>query len=813
MIIRNSHLNSIGVQKTPMLFIFIILILFNNPILSQDCNSSLTLKVIDLHDSSVLQNASIFIKELDKNVKTNSNGEYVFKDLCNKEYFIEISHEECETIQTEVKIKNNTIKTIRMEHHLNELDEIIVKSNFKSKSKSVFENKVSKQTLEDYSNNSIADVLKTIPGVSTISTGSSIAKPQINGLHSSRVLLINNNVKMEDHEWGIDHAPSIDINSIEKISLIKGAGALKYGGSALGGVIISETLKTKLIDSLYGKLYSSASTNGKGGTITTDITKTNSKGWYTRLQGTFKRFGDYNTSNYIMSNTGLSERNFSLKTGLNRVDYGFEVYYSFFNNETGILRASHLVSAQDIFRGITSGIPLIIEDFTYDISAPKQKIKHNLAKFNFFKTTDLGKFNFQYDFQSNKRQEFDIRRGDDRNTPSIDLELTTHSLSLDFDSRFSNNLNLNLGIVGKYQKNFPDPETGVRRLIPDYEKYDLGAYSIFDYKLNPEWIIEGGLRYDYTYMDVFKYYKTSFWESRDYGEEFSDIIVEVLANQILTNPKLEFNNASATLGSKFLFDNNNTIFFNYSMSSRSPNPSELFSDGLHHASARIELGDLRFKPEVGHNFGFTYQKSNEKFSLIFNSFLNTIKDFIVIEPVEIMQTIRGSFSLWEYRQTDAKLFGADLNVDYKLNKHINLIHQSSVIKGTDTKLDNPLIDMPPANIKNEIVYFNSDLNNLSVSLQSEYTFKQNKYPDNNFEVYIPTTETYEYIDLSTPPKAYHLLNFNSRIDIHTDKNKSINLGLKINNLLNSTYKNYLNRLRLYTHDLGRNIILSIKYKL
>ena len=137
---------------------------------------------------------------------------------------------------------------------------------------------------------------------------------------------------MEDHEWGIDHAPSIDINSIEKISLIKGAGALKYGGSALGGVIISETLKTKLVDSLYGKLYSSASTNGKGGTITTDITKTNSQGWYTRFQGTFKRFGDYNTSNYIMSNTGLSERNFSLKSGLNRVDYGFEVYYSFFSS-------------------------------------------------------------------------------------------------------------------------------------------------------------------------------------------------------------------------------------------------------------------------------------------------------------------------------------------------------------------------------------------------------------------------------------------------------------------------------------------------
>ena len=44
-----------------------------------------------------------------------------------------------------------------------------------------------------------------------------------------------------------------------------------------------------------------------------------------------------------------------------------------------------------------------------------------------------------------------------------------------------------LFLIGKYQKNVPDPETGVRRLIPDYEKYDLEIYSIFDYELNPEW--------------------------------------------------------------------------------------------------------------------------------------------------------------------------------------------------------------------------------------------------------------------------------------------------------------------------------------
>ena len=51
------------------------------------------------------------------------------------------------------------------------------------------------------------------------------------------------------------------------------------------------------------------------------------------------------------------------------------------------------------------------------------------------------------------------------------------------------------------------------------------------------------------------------------------------------------------------------------MSSRKPNPSELFSEGLHHSSARIEIGDLSFNSEVGHNFSITYDSSNEKSSL------------------------------------------------------------------------------------------------------------------------------------------------------------------------------------------------------
>ena len=59
----------------------------------------------------------------------------------------------------------------------------------------------------------------------------------INGLHSSRIIVMNNDVRLQDQEWGIEHAPNIDLNSAGSINVIKGANALAYGGDALGGVI------------------------------------------------------------------------------------------------------------------------------------------------------------------------------------------------------------------------------------------------------------------------------------------------------------------------------------------------------------------------------------------------------------------------------------------------------------------------------------------------------------------------------------------------------------------------------------------------
>ena len=157
---------------------------------SQNCNNKLSIEVIDLHDGSKLENASVFIEEMDIVEQSDENGLLVFENLCDGNFTLSVSHEDCETSNIKVVVKKDTYKKVFLEHHLNELQEIIVTSSNRVNSKSLFENKISKEVLDDYNSRTLGEVLQTVTGVSTLNTGTYLSKPVINGLHSSRVILI-----------------------------------------------------------------------------------------------------------------------------------------------------------------------------------------------------------------------------------------------------------------------------------------------------------------------------------------------------------------------------------------------------------------------------------------------------------------------------------------------------------------------------------------------------------------------------------------------------------------------------------------------
>ena len=158
----------------------------------------------------------------------------------------------------------------------------------------------------------------------------------------------------------------------------------------------------------------------------------------------------------------------------------------------------------------------------------------------------------------------------------------------------------------------------------------MGVFALSDYYLNEKWTVDAGIRIDISNINAKKYYALSRWEERNYQADFGNDIIQELESQILVNPILDFAAISFTGGFKYNLGLNNTIRFNYAQSERAPNPAELFSDGLHHSAARIELGDLRMTKERAHKIGVSIEGKRNNFSYTVSPFLNYISNFYCI---------------------------------------------------------------------------------------------------------------------------------------------------------------------------------------
>lgn len=777
-----------------------------------DCDLSLSGQVIDEHDQSSLSFATIYLIEEKRGVVADSAGSYQFSNLCEGWYTAVVSHVSCQPDTLKVNLTSNTRLNLFLEHHAQSLQQLtILGRNLQNESNSDQQQILDLSSLDRFSHQSLGDVLNEIPGVSSLKTGSHIVKPVIQGLYGSRVVTINQGVRMQDMEWGDEHASMIDINTADQVKLVSGGSALRYGGDAVAGLIVLSPSKIPE-DTLLASTLINGATNGWGGSISSDLTKSWEKGWFTKVQVALKRFGDLKAPDYQLTNTGFYDKGLSLTAGRETNKGSFDAYYSYFDTKIGILSASHIGTVRDLLDAINNREPGIIEDFSYNIGLPRQKIKHHLVRLQLNQSTGLGSWHWQYDYQQNHRFEFDKRLGEDQDKPSLDLKLSTHTFSgsLSFNER--NRLPAETGLMYRYQKNFANPETGTRRLIPDYDKYEVGGYINGRYLLNDNLQLDAGIRYDFSRIDALKFYQKSRWDERGYQQDFSQFVVREFPTLLLTNPVFNYHNFTYTTGVLYSFSPLTEIRFNYFLSKRAPNPSELFSDGLHHGAARIELGDLRIEGETSHKLGLAFNGSNGKFSWDLSTYLSKINQFVAPVPTGVELTIRGIFPVWEYYQTDASIWGLDGQLTARWHTDWETHHTMRYIRGQDVRNDQPLINIPAPQINNSLIFNGAGWKSLSIELESIYTFRQVRYPDYNFMVFIPETDSYEELDISTPPSGYFLLNVRAQSKIVSSDNLNVRLGLGFSNLLNVNYRDYLNRLRFYADEPGRSFELTLKFE-
>lgn len=764
--------------------------------------------VYDFHDKTLLHEAKIQLGNY--SVVSDKKGEFILKNIKKGSYNLSVSHPDCEPFYEQIMVDKDLDLMLNLEHHIHEIESVTIHGNHKN-SGSMIVKTVDKTEISRNSTENLGNLLTQISGVTALKTGNNISKPVIHGLYGSRISVINNGVKMAEQEWGVEHAPNIDVNFFDHIDVIKGASALKYGNEVIGGVVVLEPKVLPKKDTLMGSLGFSGISNGKGGEITADISKIWENQWFVKSGGSFKKLGDLYIPHHTLQNTGAEVNSFNFSLGNRSFMQGFEVSYSGINQKFGIFKGAHLGSPEDFYKAVNFGQPYYLDDFKYDIENPKQEVSHHIAKISAYKRFEnFGKLSFQYSFQLNHRKEYDIRRGAELSKlPSMDLQLVTHSASLTHLIE-REKWQLESGISGNIQDNYPNPVTKARRLIPDYYRYDAGIFSVFQYRFNPVFKAEIGARYDFSRYDSYKYYDASEWETK-YAAAFSRFFVSKNDSRILTHPVLDYHNFSANVGLDYNSGKFLHLKLNLSRTSRTPNPAELFADGLHHSAAIMETGNLTTKKEEVYQINLlakTQLDFLKGFQVEINPYLMYSENFINQIPTDVKSTNRGVFPVWDYQQIKARIIGIDIDSQLRILENLKWNGNFSALKGDDLSHGEPLILMMPAKFRNALEFNLDKPTNFYLRIENETALKQKHFPIRNVNIsFIENgTEAMREVDYSSSPDSYSV--FNAAIGMNISKN--INLNFRLNNIFNTEYREYLNRLRYFMPEPGRNFIITAK---
>lgn len=748
----------------------------------QPCSLRLSGHVEDTDTREKLVSAVVTIIELNRQLVTDTTGDFVFDNLCPGVYTLTITHINCKPLEQKVKMNGRKHLDLLLPHSKNTLSEVVVEGR-KQVPNTGFRQELSGRVLDETKGMSLSEALSKINGVTLLQTGSTISKPVIHGLHSNRILTINNGVRQEGQQWGNEHAPEIDPFIADKLVVIKGVDELRYGSDAIGGVILVEPRALRNTPGYAAELNTAYFTNNMqyvvSGVFEQQLKK--QPAFRYRLQGTFKKGANVTTSGYRLNNTGSEEKNFSLTAGWKKDRFNTELFYSHFATKLGIFTGSHIGNLTDLQNAIETSRPndVFLGEKTYTIRRPYQDVAHHLLKLktNFYKGEH--KFNLLLAGQFNHRKEYDIVRSSSNTKPQLDLSIYTLSQDLNWEHPKRSNFS---GVIGLSAMQQDNSYTG-RYFIPNYRAYTFGGYAIEKWSKH-QWELQAGIRYDHKTINTIRLK----YNGDSINHDFSFPTFAFSFNIIYKASDLwKFNT-------------------NIALASRAPHVNELLSDGIHHGTATYERGDINLKPERSVNIaaGINFQNRKRTLGVDLNVYSNNVKDFIYQQPQpdSPVLTIAGAFPLIGYKQTDAVLTGADIAVQLQPVHWLEYNSKASILYAWNKTLNDWLILMPSNRFSHELKYnFNNGrrISNSYVSGEVTTVLQQTRIPG----------EQHGKQDYKQPPPAYSLVNMNAAATILISK-WPVTLGLGVRNLLNTKYRDYLNSMRYFSDEMGRNISIRLK---
>lgn len=690
--------------------------------------------------------------------------------------------------------------TIRMAVRQELLETIVVTDEHAKQEMSLSSEHFSERFLEENFQGAFAKSIEKLPGISAINVGVGIAKPVIRGLSSHRIIVNQQGIKQESHQWGSDHGLEVDQYDVERVEIVKGPASLQYGSDGLGGVI--NILQGRVLpkNTFAGAVQGVSKSNNShwGGSA---HLAANWNGIIAAARYSRQEFADYRVPaeqftysgfvlpilNRTLKNTAGREENFRISAGLQR-DWGItRLLFGHYSLDAGLFSGAV---------GIPRSYALTDDQNSRDIDIPMQAVDHYRASLH--QTLYFGKdhLDFNLGFQHNLRREHSFPEFhsipssliDPGNTLALQLALQTWSANLHYERHPDSRSKIVFGGDVQWQRNL---RSGFEFLLPDFRTFRSGLFTFSEWHKASRWTFNAGLRLDYGANDT-EYFRQWVWDS---NENIIDSLVVPYTDQT-------FFNWSASLGASLrLAEGRWVLKGNLGKSFRVPYPAETVSNGIHHGTFRHEVGTPDLRSEQGYQLDLSADWQYDRLSGNLAVYFNFFDNYIYLGP-----TFPARFSplpeagqIFQYRQDDAIYTGFEWQWEWEILPSISVEQTADFVQSYNLNTGLALPFTPQPSLKHNL----------------RYTLRERGVVEELFfeagHAWVLAAEGRWRIDRSErPTPSYQLwqLGMGLRAEIH---GQAFQLNLQVQNLLDTFYLHHLSRYRLINvPEQGRNFVVSLK---
>jgi iron complex outermembrane receptor protein len=651
--------------------------------------------------------------------------------------------------------------------------------------------------LENTRGTSFTDVIDEVPGVSALRAATGVAKPIIRGQFGRRLLLLVDDVRHRAQEWGLEHAPEVDPFSADRIRVVRGAGGVRYGADAIGGVVLVDPPEPRREPGYNGEVHLIGASNGRGGTVAARLQSVLASlpQLSTQVEGSVKRLAAATTPDYALQNTGALEWNAAVAAVYRAHQAEYKLSYSHYAAQLGVCACLKVHNPDDFFSQAKAGRPIGADEFTshFAIDRPYQKVAHDFALARGRWELDAGSLTSTLSFQHDHREEYEVVR----NAADAGAQYRFRLFTGEADTELEHDpIHLNehwhlrgaVGVTAVGQVH----DYGGLHLIPDYSSIAAGAYAM-ERLVGHTVEVEVGARYDYLY-------RTASIETIDYqrlvrsGQLAMDACGSMIAPAKCTSRYRTF---ATTVGAAWRFAEPWSVKGELSIAQRAPNPDEQYLNGAAPTFPVLGLGKPDIGAETAYSSSLTLDYTADWLKGEASVFANQIDDYIYFAPAIgddglpiVDTTIRGAFPRFVTRPIDARFWGADGGIDIAPIPQLELGAQASLVRAKNVADGSYLVFVPADHYRGSLTVHApavGGFTDISAAATGTYVARQ--------------TRSDPAADFIPPPAAYFLLGAELSAETHI-ADQRVHVALQGTNLTNARYRDYTSLMRYFADGPG-----------